>query len=176
MDLIVGVVRRFWWVLLIAIIAVGGFIFRDFIGGAVTDLRVGDCFEMPADTAEIDDVQHKPCNEPHDAEVIAVLTHPAERTAAWPGSSGFDDFIRENCVPAFQSYTGRAFATADELDLGWFYPTQGGWQDGDRGITCHILRVDGGKMTGSLRASGSSPLRRLPQALKLLACAGPPTV
>lgn len=130
--------------------------FRDYIGGGVTDLRVGDCFEIPAETGEIDDVQHRPCNEPHDAEVIAVLENPAGREVAYPVVSGFDDYVLDYCVPAFNSYTGRDFETATALEIGYFSPTLDGWRDGDRGFSCHVYRVDEQKLTASVRAGAQS--------------------
>jgi hypothetical protein len=72
--------------------------------------------------------------------------------------SGFDDFIQENCIPAFESYTGRDADTESELQLGYFQPTISGWGDGDRGLICFISRRDDQPLNGSLRNLGSSPL------------------
>ena len=144
----------------IVVVVVGGFFaFRDRLGAEVTSLSVGECFDTPTDeTAEVSDVQRQPCNEPHDAEVIASLTHPAPAGEAYPVVSGFSDYIQENCVPAFNSYTGRDWNLDTELSLSFFRPTMTGWGEGDRGFTCFIVRVDGAKMATSMRAgAGSSP-------------------
>lgn len=139
-------------VVVIVAVAVGGFfLFRDRLSNEVTGLQVGECFDLPQVETEVDDVQRQPCNEPHDAEVIAVLVNPAPATEAYPVVSGFNDFIEETCVPVFETYTGRAFATDTELSLGWFQPTLSGWGGGDRGFTCYLTRVDDAKVTGSLR-------------------------
>lgn len=145
---------------IIVVLLVGGFfLFRDRLSNDVTSLAVGECFETPTDeTDEVSDVQRQPCNEPHDAEVIASLTHPAPAGEAYPVVSGFDDYIQENCVPAFNSYTGRDWQSDTELTLSFFRPTPTGWREGDRGFTCFIVRVDGAKMTNSVRAgAGATP-------------------
>ena len=120
--------------------------------GAVTDLAVGDCFDEPATEGDVSEVQHQPCDQPHDAEVFLVLQHPADSSAAYPVISGFDDYIAENCVPAFATYTGRDFESDTEYDLGYFRPTLTGWGEGDREFTCYISRADGAKLTAPVRA------------------------
>ena len=145
---------------IIVVLVVGGFfLFRDRLSGDVTSLATGECFDTPTDeTAEVSDVQRQPCNEPHDAEVIASLTHPAPAGEAYPVVSGFDDYIQENCVPAFNSYTGRNWDTDTELTLSFFRPTMSGWSNGDRGFTCFVTRIDEAKLTSSVRGgAGSSP-------------------
>jgi hypothetical protein len=135
------------------------------LSGSVTDLAVGDCFDEPQTEGDVSEVQHQPCDQPHDAEVFLVLQHPADSTVAYPVVSGFDDYIGENCVPAFSTYTGRNFETDTEYDLGYFRPTLTGWGEGDREFTCYIGRADGAKLTapvngtptGSPAASPSAP-------------------
>jgi hypothetical protein len=141
-------------VLAVIIVAiVGGLLFfRDRLPAGATDLGVGDCIDLPAAEGDFTDVQHQPCNEAHDAEVILVLTHPAPAGEAYPVISGFDDYIEDNCVPAFRTYTGREYATDTEYELGYFHPTLSGWGEGDRGFTCHVYRVDRAKMSSSIRS------------------------
>ena len=142
--------------LLIAVVVIGGFIlFRDRMSNEVTSLAVGECFDQPAQGAEVTDVQRQPCNEPHDAEVIAVLVHTAAPSAAYPVVSGFNDYIQEQCVPVFESFTGKTFPDT-ELGLSYFQPTLSGWVGGDRSFVCYVSREDGTKVTSSLRA-GSTP-------------------
>lgn len=129
----------------------------DRISGEVTALQVGECFDEPAGSTEITDVQHQPCTEAHDAEVIAVLVNNAEPSAAYPVVFGFGDYIQQNCVPIFESYTGRTFVTDTELDLGYFRPTLSGWGDGDRGFTCYVSRTDKTKLAATVRSGGASP-------------------
>ena len=141
---------------LIVVLVVGGFfLFRDRLSNDVTSLGVGECFDTPTDqTAEVSDVQRQPCNEPHDAEVIASLTHPAPASEPFPVVSGFRDYIQQNCVPAFNTYTGRNWDTDTEFDMNFFRPTPSGWADGDRGFTCFVVRLDEAKLTNTIRNIG----------------------
>src|SRR5689334_11638853 len=69
------------------IVAVGlGYIVlnRDKLTGGVDALQVGDCIDEPADAQTITEVQHQPCNTPHDGEVFAVLTNPAGPDEPYP--------------------------------------------------------------------------------------------
>lgn len=140
-----------------AAIAAGGFFLRDYVSANVTDLRVGDCFDLPSSTVEtVKDVQHHPCNETHNAELIALLTYPGDGGAPYPNGDALDNFATSNCVAAFASYTGRNAYTDNELTLGWLIPTPDGWSDGDRGVSCHLQRLDEGPMTHSYRISSTS--------------------
>jgi hypothetical protein len=143
----------------IIVVAVGGiWLFRDRLSGGVNELAVGDCFDEPVGAQTITDVQHQPCTSPHDAEVFAVLTHPAGSGEPYPVVSGFEDYIQQNCVPAWEAYTARTWATDTELSLSYFHPTVTGWGDGDRGFTCYTTRSDGLKLKGSVRGVAASAL------------------
>jgi hypothetical protein len=144
--------------LIVAGIIIAFILFRDRLGGAVEDLTVGDCFDEPSLMTDIKEVQHQPCNSPHDGEVIASLVNPAGPDEAYPVVSGFEDYVVQNCVPIFQSYTGRDYDTDTELGLSWLQPTLSSWGAGDRGFTCYVKKLDGNKMSGSVRGIGGSPL------------------
>lgn len=131
---------------------------RDSLTGAVDALAVGDCIDEPAEDATITEVQHRPCNQPHDGEVFAVLTHPAGSDEPYPVVSGFDDYIQENCIPLWETYTGRTWATDTELDVSFLHPTITGWGEGDRGFSCYTTKYGGGKLIASVKNIGSSPL------------------
>jgi hypothetical protein len=135
---------------IIAAIVVAGLVFRDRLSGDVTDLKVGDCFDAAGLDVEVSDVPHQPCTDPHDAEVFFVGVYPSQDT--YPTDEDFDAFVVQQCFPAFQAYVGRSFEEQVELDIGWFYPVPSGWSSGDRGITCHLTRLDGAKITGSVKA------------------------
>jgi Septum formation len=138
-------------ILIIAAIAVGAFIFRDRLSGNAGDLAVGDCFDDPGEVAEVGDVQHHPCSESHTGEVIFVGSMTGSNDA-YPGEETFFDFVSSNCLPAYESFTGKAY-DGEVLDIGFFRPTTKGWADGDRGMICYIYRVDEAPMTGSLKAT-----------------------
>ncbi len=136
---------------IIAIIAVGGFIFRDRLSGAAQDLAVGDCFDAPTTDAEVEDVQHKPCNEAHTAEVIFVGDMP--EGDALPSGAEIDRFVEAQCVPAFNTYTGLDYATDPTYGISSLSPTTSGWQSGDREVSCFAVRIDGATMTASLKGT-----------------------
>ena len=133
---------------------------RDSLTGGVTDLQVGDCIDRPDETSTITEIQHQPCNTPHDGEVIHNFTSPAGPDEPYPVISGFEDFVLENCIPVFESYVGRDWETDTELNLAWLSPTLSGWtgEDRDRGFTCYVIRNDDGKLLASVKNIGASPL------------------
>ncbi len=136
---------------IIAIIAIGGFIFRDRLSGAAQDLSVGDCFDAPTAQTEVTDVQHKPCTDAHTAEVIFVGDMPDPDTV--PTGTQMDEYIAAQCIPAFNSYTGRDFQSDTELDIQSLTPTTDGWGQGDHEVTCCAVRIDGATMTASVKGS-----------------------
>jgi hypothetical protein len=137
---------------IIAAIAGGAWIFRDYISGNATDLAVGDCFDAPSTVEEtVEDVAHHPCTDAHTAEVFYVADYTA--SDAYPGLEAFDSFTQANCPPAFQAYTGMDFycAEAEDYDIGLFYPLEEGWNRGDKEVTCYIVRVDEAAMNASMK-------------------------
>jgi Septum formation len=148
-----GLVRRFWWLILIVAVGAGGVFLRDYTSGSAGDLRVGDCFdEPPSAQTQVADVQHHPCGDAHTGEVLAIFTYDAPSGAAVPSTDAFDSFVGAHCVPAFEAYVGRSFEAATDVDMGYFYPSLSGWQHGDREVTCYLSAANGQPTRGSLRA------------------------
>lgn len=150
-------IRVEWWGLIMAvagILAVVVLLISDPAARtySVRDLRIGDCVDLPADEEEFDELQHRPCGDPHDAEVIAVPIHPAASGAPYVSDAVALAFAEQECVPAFAAYTGKALDAQSELDIGYLYPTASAWGLGDRGFSCYIIRIDEDEITGSLRA------------------------
>ena len=152
-----GVVALGALILLVVAIVGGLAVFRDRVTGDVTGLQVGDCIDEPSQTPSVSDVQHQPCNEPHDGEVFANVIHSAAADATYPPGSDFDDLVDRECVPALEAYTARSVEEvfAAGYSYGWFYPLPTGWESGDRGVTCYVVKDDGTKMVGSIRVGGS---------------------
>lgn len=141
------------WVIrigIIAVIVIGGFLFRDRLSGGANDLKVGDCFDEPAAGKTIEDVQHHPCNESHTGEVVFVGSVPGQN-ASYPGETAFDAYAVQNCGPAFRTYTGVDIAAQTALNMGYFFPIQEGWSKGDHVLICYIVRTDGNPVTSSFR-------------------------
>jgi hypothetical protein len=114
---------------------------------AADDLSVGDCFNTTSATS-IQTVEKLPCTESHNAEVISVGEYSGD---TYPISLSLDRYIDETCVPAFETYVGRAVDSEPALSISYFYPGRDGWDSGDRTITCFATQPDESPMTQSLR-------------------------
>ncbi len=143
--------RNFAGLLIILVIAVGGFFFRDRLTGAADDLKVGDCFDVPVGIQTVNEVQHHPCNEAHTAEIVGLADYPGGGDDPYPAESMLFAFADDLCVRTFRDYTGRDPITDPELTLGYFYPIPDGWRQGDREVSCYLSRIDEGPMTVSHR-------------------------
>jgi hypothetical protein len=119
-------------------------------GGNAGRLVVGECFDPPGTDADVTNVERRACSEPHGAEVVFVGTYePAN--APYPTNDEFFAFVNDRCIPAFNEYTGLAYDSATELDLGVLTPTSDGWAKADRRIICYAVRVDKTALTESVR-------------------------
>jgi len=144
---------------IVVVIGVGFFLFRDRLSNDAASLQPGECFDQPAaGTTLVTDVQRQPCNEPHDAEVFANISHTAAPAASYPPATEFDDIAGDECVPMIQTYTGLSVAQLIErkLDLSYFYPTPDGWRGGDRVVTCYARSSDDSKLTAPIRNLGTA--------------------
>ena len=138
-------------IVIIAVVAVGGLLFRDRLTGGASDLAVGDCFDEPATTGEVRDVQHHPCTESHTSEVVFVGDMPA--SSAYPTDAQFVAYIRASCVPAFNTYTGLDFDVLEAVDMGYLTPTAEGWAKDDHEVICYAIRSDGALVSQSFKAA-----------------------
>jgi len=151
---------RFAWVGVIIVVAVVGVVLnakRDDSGqitGAgtleVSDLRVGDCFSLQDEQADsVSDVDAKPCAEEHAYELFHKADLP---DSGYPSEDQFDDFLAQECLPAFNEYVGTSYQSTT-LDVFTFVPTEDGWNGGDHGIQCAVYDPAQATTTGSLKAS-----------------------
>jgi len=139
---------------IIVLIGLGAFILRPFLTGGAGDLKVGDCFDVPASEQEtVEDVQHHPCDQDHTGEVIFVGEYPGSSSDAYPTDDEMFAFLAEKCIPAYDDYTGTSFDAQSTWDIGWFQPTEDGWKDGDQGVSCYIYPLDEKPFKGSLKAA-----------------------
>jgi hypothetical protein len=154
--------RRNWLplivlIVIVAVIGVGFYVFRDRLSGNVNSLQVGDCIDEPTvGTTSVTDVQHQPCTDPHDAEVFLLITDPG--TGDYPGADHFRTLANNQCSSGATLYLGIDYNARDDISGGFFYPSSDSWSTGDRTTTCYLDRTDGGKLTGSLHGIGSSPV------------------
>jgi hypothetical protein len=120
----------------------------------VTELRAGDCFNIPAEVAdeeEIQEVEAVPCADLHENEVFVVSNYVA--ADFFPGEAAIWDFADQFCLTAFETYVSAVYLDS-ALEFGYFYPSREGWADGDHAITCVLYDFTGDMLTGSMRGSG----------------------
>jgi hypothetical protein len=146
-------VKRFPIWTAIDVFALVGYLFRDFLSGSVSDVKIGDCVDLPLLTPNttIKDVQHHPCSELHHGEAFFVGNVPSGANGANPGTAAFDSFVTAQCVPAFRAYTGLDYETDPTYDIEFLHPTTEGWSKGDHSIECFVIRIDGQTFRGSVR-------------------------
>ena len=152
---LVRFVKRNWIWIGLVIFALGYALVRDFTTGDVGTLRVGDCFDVPSDVANgstVRDVSHHPCGEAHVAEVFFIGDINGS-SDTFPTDADFESFVKGQCLPAYEAYTGRDFTTDDTYDAQYFVPIRKAWANGGRDVTCFATRLDGQLIVGTLRAA-----------------------
>jgi Septum formation len=153
--------RRSVWVAGIAVLGVGLVLAGCGDGkvekaGASTlfHLQTGDCFHSSAGTAGrtvgIKDVTTVPCEQAHDGEVFAVVTHPAAKDADYPGDEAVADFAAAECLQRFPAYTGTGYDDSD-VEVASVRPDHDSWtHKDDRDAACVLYKKDS-TLTGSRR-------------------------
>lgn len=132
-------------------------------GGAIVEsgnldaneLEVGDCLDWPGsggDGIEVfDSVRARPCSEPHDMEVYAVLEYPSVSGTMYPGDEILTDWGFEKCFGGFQQYIGASYQSVPDIDITIFWPSEEAWDQDDRTVQCLMVSYEeGAKLTGSL--------------------------
>ena len=152
-----GLLMRYAWIGVVIVIAGVGILLnarRDDTGQIssggtlhVADLRVGDCFTLKDEGAEtVEEVDAKPCGEEHAYE----LFHAGDvAVSGYPSDEAFDQWVGDQCVPAFAAYLGGE--PAPGLDFGAFTPTTEAWDAGDHSVQCVLYDTSGALLTGSMR-------------------------
>lgn len=112
---------------------------------ALEELAAGDCVNELAEepTAALPAV---PCAEPHEGEVFALFD--VSQDGDWPGEEVILDEASTGCLDQLAVYSPTAFED-DQVDLLYFYPTEGTWRLGDREVICIAYFLDG-QRTGGL--------------------------
>lgn len=130
---------------IVAFLAIVLFVVRNNV--SADDLKVGECFNIP-NGSTVKTVEKQPCTESHNAEVFFVGEYTGD---SFPIALSLDRYIDESCVPAFETFVGRAVDSEPALSIGYFHPTRDGWDSGDRTVTCYVAQPDEGPMTQSLK-------------------------
>jgi hypothetical protein len=136
-----------WAVLLLALVAVGALASG---GTSSLDVKVGDCVkELPTGT-RVMTMRVVPCDQPHLAEVYAVLEMSS---GGFPGGAAVDAFT-DKCDPALRSYAPQAYAD-DSVGIYTLHPTRTSWTLGDRVVTC--IATSENPQTGSILEATGRP-------------------
>ena len=135
----------------IGAVMLGAFLLQG-CGGNAGNLQVGDCFDEPLEVSDtVLDVENRLCTEPHDAEVVFVGDY-TPGSEIYPEDEQFLTFFETACTPAFNTYTGLDYVTDPTYEISAYTPTAEGWtDDDDRKVICYAVRLDGEKMTASIR-------------------------
>jgi hypothetical protein len=98
------------------------------------------------------------CRRPHEGEVFASYTHPAERAAPYPGSAAVVEWGNIQCLDSFDTFIGRPFVLS-ALQIGLIRPTAEEWE-GDpvagvaptRLVHCYVFAPEA-QLSGSMSGS-----------------------
>jgi Septum formation len=131
---------------IIAVIVLGGLVFRDRVSGSAGELKVGDCFDDTTGT-KVSEVQHHPCNEAHNAEVVLVGDYPAAKGAPYPGDN-FDSY-GNTCASAAFAYVGSSAAAS--MIYSFYYPLEEDWNTGERKMICYVTTENQATLTKSMK-------------------------
>jgi hypothetical protein len=132
-------------------------------GGSIIDagtlgaaeLQIGDCLDWPGsggnDVEVFDSVDARPCADPHDMEVFAILEYPSVSGTSYPGDDALTEWGFDKCFDGFHSYIGAPYREVPDVDITIFWPSEDGWSEDDRTVHCLMVAYeDGAKLTGSL--------------------------
>ena len=116
----------------------------EIIEGAETGvlaLQEGDCWNDGSAT-QISSVETVACDEPHDNQLVGFVDLP---DGDWTGQAQTGEDSQALCDETF----GYLFDNEQNLDLSLFpvYPTEQGWEAGDREVQCSLYASDLSKLT-----------------------------
>ncbi|MGB5169550.1 MAG: septum formation family protein [Acidimicrobiia bacterium] len=118
-----------------------GFIAAQLDGSEPIDqLAVGDCFDA-GDAAEVYSVPVIDCNELHSSELYGTVEVTAF-DSTYPDEEVLFNWVNEKCEEQFSGYVGEPYEDS-RYWIEVFYPTEDGWDEGDRGALCTVVLVDG---------------------------------
>jgi hypothetical protein len=114
------------------------------------DVRTGDCYNEPEGAGDsVATVDVVPCQQPHDAEVYAIVPVNSRRL---PSDDALDELGDRVCAARFRPYVGVPLRDST-LDFTFFTPTRESWEAGDRTIICALGDPDSDPVEGSMRGT-----------------------
>lgn len=121
----------------------------------VLAMTVGDCFDDPDElvvgegSTEVDSVGAIPCTDPHDNQVFAIFDMP---DGVYLGETVVSNNAFDSCVERFEDAVGEAYESSP-LAVFPLYPTEAGWDAGDREVVCSVYNGDLSKLTEDVLGS-----------------------
>ncbi len=121
---------------------------------SASELAIGDCMMWPDGEDSFFSLERRSCDMPHDAEMYALVSYPADDAQEYPGNDPIAEWSVQACYEQFESYVGRSYEDAQALDFTFFTPTEVGWRKyADREVQCVIYNIDESPLVGSVRAA-----------------------
>ncbi len=121
----------------------------------------GECLEYrPGPTAGPETTTVTGCDEPHNAEVLAVHDLSADHPA-WPGIREIAESANSRC----RADVDRTIDDPSRYDYAWIYPLRRTWEQGDRAVLCFVVHRTGGQWTapsGAVPATTVAPTTAVP--------------
>ena len=125
-------VLRFWWVGLLVI--GGGIAAVSYLGGSrpVTDIDVGECFDLADPEARSSTTSPSGCTEAHAYEMYFVGNLP---DGPYPSEAEVDLWLEGQLRPGLQRVCRDRLRELGSLRTS-ITPTEDGWNDGDHSVQC----------------------------------------
>lgn len=156
-----GRARAGWILGLVGVLAFAGFVVAaasEELDGDISVERLdpGDCVDTPAEPVSdegIDELPRRECDEPHDAEVAFVDDLP-QGGDEYPGEDRVSSAAFDLCTgDGFEDYVGVSYLRS-VYEVYSLFPSEQGWDFGDRSVVCMVISADGSPLTESVEGSG----------------------
>jgi hypothetical protein len=118
-----------------------------------SELRIGDCFDVPDSAASFSALRRLPCSEAHSGEVFHIFDATAAAGPTYPTDAEWGTLIYPVCDPPFDEWTGAEIGTSISVRYRFLVPTKDEWSRGSHQVTCFLSRTDGAKLLGSLHVT-----------------------
>ncbi len=105
---------------------------------------VGDCLN-DSGVGEVDTIPTIECERPHASEVFASSQIP---DGDFPDEATITAQASADCTADFATFTGIEAADS-KYSIGYYFPTEESWAEGDREILCYLFD-EAGPITGSV--------------------------
>ncbi|MEV0096087.1 DUF4190 domain-containing protein [Streptomyces sp. NPDC050738] len=118
--------------------------------GTASDLRKGDCFDVPGGVGNpgAGRARSVSCAGAHDGEVTGDFD--LLDTGAYPGKEAIATQAEKRCWEANDAYAMDIWAVPDGAEMFYYPPSASSWRRGDHAVSCAYV-IEDGAFHGSLR-------------------------